>query len=158
MRKPLEIIDKHMMYWPKFLVHKTKQRLTKMTRDLESYEETCSKNEVRISLSLLVPPPISAWLAHRHLPSSHSHPHPLPSNPSLIEFRSSPPLKIDTHPPSCTHPSLLGSPSLLQFKPIVLRFNRDSLNVTHEDQSSMKAKIKETMEKAFWDDITESMK
>ncbi|KAI8027313.1 T-complex protein 11-like protein 1 [Camellia lanceoleosa] len=34
----------------------------------------------------------------------------------------------------------------------------DSLNVTPEDQSSMKAKIKETMEKAFWDDITESMK
>ncbi|CAL5329739.1 unnamed protein product [Camellia sinensis] len=34
----------------------------------------------------------------------------------------------------------------------------DSLNVTPEDQSSMKAKIKETMEKAFWDGITESMK
>ncbi|KAH9621822.1 hypothetical protein KSS87_023023 [Heliosperma pusillum] len=30
--KAMEIIDKHMMFWPKLLVHKMKQRLTKMTQ------------------------------------------------------------------------------------------------------------------------------
>ncbi|GFY88535.1 T-complex protein 11 [Actinidia rufa] len=34
----------------------------------------------------------------------------------------------------------------------------DSLNVNTEDQSSIKAKIKEAVEKAFWDGITDAMK
>lgn len=34
----------------------------------------------------------------------------------------------------------------------------DNLNVNSEEESRMKAKIKETMEKAFWDGITNSMK
>ncbi|KAL8166150.1 hypothetical protein V2J09_007649 [Rumex salicifolius] len=29
--KAIEVIDKHLMYWPKLLIHKVKQRLTKMT-------------------------------------------------------------------------------------------------------------------------------
>lgn len=56
--------------------------------------------------------------------------------------------------------SMLANENELLVNEILREHHRgfdDSLNVTDEDQNSLKAKVRETMEKAFWDGITESM-
>ncbi|CAI9099896.1 OLC1v1036781C1 [Oldenlandia corymbosa var. corymbosa] len=48
----LEVIDKHMMYWPKLLIHKIKQRLTKMTKTRIRMRKIALKNS-----EILIPIP-----------------------------------------------------------------------------------------------------
>ncbi|KAJ6383720.1 hypothetical protein OIU78_027083, partial [Salix suchowensis] len=57
--------------------------------------------------------------------------------------------------------SVLASENELLVNEILHEHHRglaDSLNVTDEDQNSLKVKVREAMENAFWDGITESMK
>ncbi|KAK7301587.1 hypothetical protein RJT34_12454 [Clitoria ternatea] len=48
--KALEVIDKHLMYWPKLLIHKIKQRLTKMIQIRIRMKKLALKTRPRICL------------------------------------------------------------------------------------------------------------
>ncbi|KAK9286117.1 hypothetical protein L1049_014498 [Liquidambar formosana] len=84
------------------------------------------------------------------------------------EDASSPPKKVGSSSPPSSSGSQLGSSAEKLVTENELIVNEvvheqrhalaDSFNVTDEDQSGIKEKIAETMEKAFWDGITESMK
>lgn len=42
-------IDKHLMYWPKYLIHKNKHRLTKISQYLGRVRKLMSKNQTKIA-------------------------------------------------------------------------------------------------------------
>lgn len=59
-------VDEHLAYWPKFLVHKNKQRLTKITQYLIRMRKLASKPRLKmVPLATRCDPPLSVLLVAR---------------------------------------------------------------------------------------------
>ncbi|XP_058097726.1 uncharacterized protein LOC131242839 isoform X2 [Magnolia sinica] len=80
--------------------------------------------------------------------------------PSSSEVASAAPRTSDAQPSSSTSENLVTENELLVNEILHAgpRAFADSFVVSNEDQTVIQAKIKETMEKAFWDGIAESLK